>query len=121
MEVKAIAFCGVRTRKFEEMERLFGEIMGMSPTRRDADMLIWRLPDGALVEVFADGEPEHQHFGTAPVVGFAVDNVKQALEELRAAGVKLLGTLTEVGERGYAFFEGPDGNVYEITGPLTSS
>jgi len=121
VEVKGIAFCGIRTSKFAEMEWLFGEVMGMTPTQRDAEMLIWRLPDGALVEVFAKDDPEHQHFGTAPVVGFLVDDVKRSLAELEAAGVKLIGDLTDLGDRGYAFFEGPDGNVYELTGPLTSN
>jgi catechol 2,3-dioxygenase-like lactoylglutathione lyase family enzyme len=120
VQVRGIAFCGVRTGKFAEMERFFGDVMGMTPTKRDDEMLIWQLPDGALVEVFANDEPEHQHFGTAPVVGFLVDDIKRSLTELEAAGVKLIGELTHVGDRGYAFFEGPDGNIYEITGPLTS-
>jgi hypothetical protein len=120
MNVTGIAFCGVRTARFQEMDRLFGDIMRMAPTKRADDMLIWRLPDGGLVEVFGEHEPEHLHFGQAPVVGFLVDDVTGAREELETAGIKLIGPLEVVGDRGYAFFEGPDGNVYEVTGPLSS-
>lgn len=118
MQVKGTAFCGVRTPRFAEMERLFGDVMGMQVVAREDDMLIWRLPDGSLVEVFASDEPQHQHFGTAPVVGFLVDDVQHSFEELKLAGLRTLGPLTITGDRGYAFFIAPDGNIYEITGPL---
>ena len=51
-----------------------------------------------------------EHFATGPVVGFAVRDLAAAVEELRRAGVELLG------EPGPAWqhFRGPDGNVYEL-------
>jgi hypothetical protein len=117
MKVRGLAFCGVRTDNFDEMGELFGGLMGMTSTKHGTDMLIWRLPDGGLVEVFAEDEPEHQHFTTGPVVGFLVDDALAAWSELINAGLEMLGPLTHVGDRAYGFFRAPDGNIYEITGP----
>ncbi len=118
MEVRSLAFCGVRTDKMGQMRTLFGDVMNMKATKQEADMLIWRLPDGGLVEVFGKNEPEHQDFTTGPVIGFLVDDALAAHDELVSAGLELLGPLTYVGDRAYCFFRAPDGNVYEITGPV---
>lgn len=118
MHVEGIAFCGVRTTMFDEMDWLFGDIMGMQSTKRTDDMLIWQLPDGGLVEVFAQDEPEHLDFCTGPVVGFIVDDVGKSRNELESVGINFLGPMQIVGDRAYGFFRGPDGNVYEITGPI---
>jgi len=53
---------------------------------------------------------ELAHFATGPVVGFAVRDLAAAVEELRRAGVELLG---EPGPM-WQHFRGPDGNVYEL-------
>jgi hypothetical protein len=41
-------------------------------------MVIWQLPDGSLVEVFGEDEPDHLHLDAGPVVGFLVDDVAAA-------------------------------------------
>ena len=51
-----------------------------------------------------------RHFATGPVVGFAVRDLPAAVDELRRAGVELLG---EPGPT-WQHFRGPDGNVYEL-------
>lgn len=119
MNVEGLAFVGTRTARFQEMSRFFGETMGLEMTVDEPGMIIWRLPDGGLVEVFSEDEPEHRFFATGPVVGFRVDDVTKARAELEDAGIEFLGPTVHVeGQgRGYAFFRAPDGNVYEITGP----
>jgi catechol 2,3-dioxygenase-like lactoylglutathione lyase family enzyme len=44
------------------------------------------------------------------VVGFAVRDLRAAVDELRRAGVELLGEP----EPTWQHFRGPDGNVYEL-------
>jgi hypothetical protein len=120
MQVKGITFVGTRTARFAEMERLFGDTMGLDLKSRADDMVIWQVPDGSLVEVFGEDEPDHLHFDAGPVVGFLVDDVAAARAELEAAGHPPIGPLHTVdGRRGWSFFRGPDGNVYEITGPVS--
>jgi hypothetical protein len=86
-------------------------------TLQGSDIGIWKLPDGGLVEIFAEDEPEHLFFTTGPVAGFRVDDVTKARVELEEAGIEFLGPMERVEGRGWSFFRGPDGNVYEITGP----
>ena len=71
---------------------------------------VFELPDGRRVEVFGLTYPGKWHFDSGPVVGFAVDDLSRAVDQLREAGVELLG------EPGTSWqgFRGPDGNVYEL-------
>ncbi len=122
MQVRGITFVGSRTSRFGEMDRLFGDTMGLELKSRVDDMVIWQLPDGSLVEIFGEDEPDHLHFDSGPVVGFLVDDVTAARTELDAAGHQLIGPMYSVdGGRGWSFFRAPDGNVYEITGPVSGS
>ena len=59
---------------------------------------------------FGSSHPGKEHFDTGPVVGFAVRDLPTAVDELRRAGVELLG---EPGPT-WQHFRGPDGNVYEL-------
>jgi catechol 2,3-dioxygenase-like lactoylglutathione lyase family enzyme len=54
--------------------------------------------------------PGHGVFPRLPVVGFTVRDLPAAVDELRTAGVELLG---EPGPT-WQHFRGPDGNVYEL-------
>jgi hypothetical protein len=56
------------------------------------------------VEVFDAANPGKDHFDTGPVGGFAVRDLPAAVDELRAAGVELLG---EAGPS-WQHFRGPD-------------
>jgi len=71
---------------------------------------VFELPDGHHVEVFGPDYPGKDHFDTGPVVGFAVRDLHGAVEELRRAGVELLGEPGPTWQQ----FRGPDGNVYEL-------
>ncbi len=71
---------------------------------------LFTLPDGGIIEVFDDGCRGKEHFDTGPVAGFRVRDLPAAVEELRAAGVELLG---EPGPS-WEHFRGPDGKVYEL-------
>jgi hypothetical protein len=117
MKVEGLAFVGTRTDQFEAMRKLYHETMGLELTHEEPGMCIWRLPDGGLVEIFSVDEPEHLDFTTGPVPGFRVDDVTSARKTLEEAGMEFLGPMQRVNGRGWSFFRGPDGFVYEITGP----
>jgi catechol 2,3-dioxygenase-like lactoylglutathione lyase family enzyme len=119
MRVIGLKFVGIRTERFVEMDEFFGGVMGLSEASREHGMVIWRLPDGSLVEIFARGEADHLFFGDAPVVGLQVDDVASAREELERAGAEFVGPMQSLDGRGWSFFRAPDGNLYEITGPLS--
>jgi len=85
----------------------------------DGEFLEATAANGDKLEIFGPTGPQPAYqFAAAPVVvGFLVDDIEAARNELAAApGVELLGEL-EVMEDGYAWqhFRAPDGLVYELT------
>jgi hypothetical protein len=76
----------------------------------EADFWVFELPDRRHVEIFGSSYRGKEHFGTGPVVGFAVRDLPAAVDELRRAGVELLG---EPGPT-WQHFRGPDGNICEL-------
>ncbi len=116
MNVKALAWLGIRTEKFEETVRFFTDVMHLVVDTEKIDYVVFRLPDGALVEVYGSESFHNTHFTTGPVVGFLVDDAEQAAAELQTAGVELIGpTRHWPGDYASQHFRGPDGRVYEVT------
>ncbi len=116
LEIHGLAWAGTRTERFAETTAFFRDVLGLRVVHDTAHQVVFALPDGALVEVFGPGDPDHDHFSTGPVVEFLVDDVPAARAELEAAGVELLGPVGE-GSPGeaWAHFRAPDGNVYGLT------
>ena len=116
MQVKGLAWLGTRTQEFEAATRFFGETLGLSAEHEEPDFALFRLPDGARVEVFGPGDRDHEHFTTGPVAGFLVDDVEEARAELERAGISFIGPVYHYdANSAWSHFIGPDGNVYEIT------
>jgi catechol 2,3-dioxygenase-like lactoylglutathione lyase family enzyme len=117
MEVRGISWMGVRTERFAAMRALLRDTMGLELVRDEHDTAGFRFPGGEELEIYAGDEPHHRFFGPGPVVGFEVDDFERARRALVAAGVELLTEPQHRDRRGWVHFRGPDGNVYEITGP----
>ncbi len=114
MRAKGLAWLGTRTHNFEETATFFGDTLGLRKVHEEPDFAVFRLPNGDGVEVFGPGD--HQHFTTGPVVGFLVDDVREARADLEEAGITFIGPVHEAGDGGsWSHFTGPDSNVYEIT------
>jgi catechol 2,3-dioxygenase-like lactoylglutathione lyase family enzyme len=105
-----LGWAGTRTRYGAELAAFYEHVLGLQPVHVEPDFWVFEIPDGRHVEVFGQGYAGKAHFDTGPVVGFAVDDLSSAVEELRRAGVELLG---EPGPT-WQHFRGPDGNVYEL-------
>jgi len=104
------------------MTRFVGGTLELSKVHVEPGFAVFRLPNGDSVEVFGPGDREHEHFDTGPVVGFLVDDVKEARTDLEAAGIAFIGPVHEADDGGsWSHFKGPDGNVYEITAPAPES
>lgn len=117
MELTGLKWFGTRTEKFEETVSFFRDVMKLKVIEKGESFAWFRFPNGDEVEIFGIDEPDHTHFTTGPVIGFGVTDIEGARRELEAAGIKFVGTIhREQGGR-WSHFYGPDGNVYEITGP----
>jgi catechol 2,3-dioxygenase-like lactoylglutathione lyase family enzyme len=110
MDVQQLGWTGTRTDRGEELAHFYQDVLGLRLVHTEPDFWAFQLPNGSHVEVFGPQFPGKDHFGTAPVVGFAVTDLAGAVEELRDAGVALIG---EAGPT-WQHFRGPDGNVYEL-------
>jgi catechol 2,3-dioxygenase-like lactoylglutathione lyase family enzyme len=117
MDVRRIAWLGVRTEHADAMVAFLRDTLGMALEHAGNDQWVFSLPDGAKTEVFSSDSPHNVHFESAPVAGFYVDDVSQATDELREAGVEIVhGPVVEDdGDAAWVHFRGPDGNLYELT------
>ena len=110
MHITELGWAGTRTADSEELAGFYAKVLGLLLVHEEPGFWVFELPNGRHVEVFAEEYPGKEHFATGPVVGFAVTDMHAAVEELRAAGIELLG---EAGPS-WQHFMGPDGNVYEL-------
>jgi hypothetical protein len=110
MEITGLGWCGTRTENPEALARFYQQVLGLPLGHVEPSLWVFDLPDGRHVEVFGSGYPGRDHFSTGPVIGFAVTDLAAATEELRRAGIELLGNPGP----GWQHFRGPDGNVYEL-------
>lgn len=111
MDVIGLGWTGTRTRSAAELARFHAQVLGLELVHTEPAFWVFSLPGGQQVEVFGERYPGKEHFSTGPVVGFAVADLPAAVDELRRAGVELLGRPGP----SWQHFRGPDGNVYELT------
>ncbi len=115
-----IGFVGFRTDRFDEMVRLFGELLGLQQMH-DAPGAAWfRLGADAELHVYAETDPDHAFFTTGPVVGLRVDDVDAARSRLEADGLEMLTDVERTESAAWCHFRAPDGTVLEIIGPAAS-
>jgi len=115
MKTLGISWMGVRTREFAGMVKLFRDALGLELTHAEEEFVVLRTQDGDKVEIFGPNWKYNKHFSAAPVVGFLVEDMDEARDRLKEAGLELIGDVKK-GEKGYAWqhFRGPDGNIYEL-------
>jgi catechol 2,3-dioxygenase-like lactoylglutathione lyase family enzyme len=116
MEVVALGWLGTRTANAAALADFYERVLGLPLVHQEPGFWVFKLPSGYNVEVFDAANPGKDHFTTGPVAGFAVRDLPAAVEELRAAGVELLG---ESGPT-WQHFRGPDGNVYELVAAVSA-
>ena len=113
MKVKALVWLGVKTPHFDTMTALF-KVMGLETYHEDGLSSRFRLANQTEVHVYSSADPDHDFFGSGPVVGFLVDDLENAKTEMEAAGVTFVGPVQRSETHSWNHFYGPDGNVYEL-------
>jgi catechol 2,3-dioxygenase-like lactoylglutathione lyase family enzyme len=109
MEVTGLGWLGTRTDRAVELVEFYSTVLGLPLVHSEPGLWVFALPGGRHVEVFGFDYPGREHFG-GPVAGFEVNDLAAAVEELRAAGIELVGAPGPT----WQGFRGPDGNVYEM-------
>lgn len=116
MKVRGIVWVGTRTDAFDETVAFFTDVLGIDLPVVSPEFAWSRMPDTSQLEVFGPADRDHLHFTTGPVPEFLVDDLAAAIEELKAAGVEILGRPVVQADGGWVHFRAPDGNVYGLTG-----
>lgn len=110
-----VGFIGLRTDRFDEMVRFFGELLGLPTIRSEPGAVRFRLGEETELHVYSVDDPDHAFFTTGPVVGLLVDeDVAVLRERLEAAGVVFIGPVQREGPASWNHFEAPDGTVMEL-------
>jgi catechol-2,3-dioxygenase len=127
MKVLRIGYAGLRTSRVEEMTSFFRDVLGLESAGDGETVTFTRLPTDRrdLVEVFT---PDHRDERMIPdgvdfMIAFVVDDLEQALAEVKAVGLELVGDVVWAAEAfanpaqegfGWFFVRAPDGRVYVI-------
>jgi predicted enzyme related to lactoylglutathione lyase len=119
MKVHGLVWVGTRTAAFDETVSFFRNVLGVDLEVVSRDFAWSRMPNTSQLEVFGPGDTDHLGFTTGPVPEFLVDDVDAATEELRAAGVELLGEPVVEADGAWVHFRAPDGYVYGLTAAAT--
>ena len=90
MTVRALGWLGVRTPAADAMVAFYRDVLRLEVILQRPGATWFRLPDGTEVHVYGPDDEDHGFFGTAPVVGLAVDSFRAAHAALAAAGVEFL-------------------------------
>jgi glyoxylase I family protein len=111
MQLRGITFVGTRTEHRAETAAFARDVLGLTPAAVDGvDAEIFVLPDGSSFAVTSPDGPDDRE----RTVGFLVDDLDQAVEELRASGVPVDDEIAETSSQRYFHFRGPDGCLYEL-------
>ena len=113
MKVKSFSWVGVSTDNFERSLGFFRDLLGMQVWVQGEQQAILTTESGQQLEIFGGDEREKQLTGS-PVVAFEVDDLEAALDELRMAGIELIGEIGRWNGFAWQYFRSPDGHVFEL-------
>ena len=115
--ILGIGWLGLRTERFTEMAEFYRDVMGLTPTLEiPGQFLVFDLPGGDRVELFAAGSPFNPHFPATPVAEFLVEDVDRTRATMEAKGIEFVHTGRDDAHGGaWAHFRAPDGNLYGLT------
>jgi predicted enzyme related to lactoylglutathione lyase len=105
---------GVVVEDLDGQARFWSELLGASESARGPDFVQFDFPGGRTFEVLrrsSDPEYDRPRFQ----VGFAVEDIGAARDELIRRGVEPVSDIVRADESSWAYFRDPKGNVFEIT------
>lgn len=114
MKVKGYSWCGVGTDDFEATLSFFTKVTGLrliEAEERGVAML--SVADGQILEVFGPGT-QGRKLTSPPVLGFEVDDIAAARDELLRHDVEILGDIGSWNGFEWIKFRGPDGHIFAL-------
>jgi glyoxylase I family protein len=118
MNIQGIVFAGTGTEARAQMAAFTREVLGLAPASvAGVEADLFDLPHGSS---FAVASPQGMG-ATDRSVGFLVDDIDAAVQELRAAGAEVDDEISGNARERYVHFRAPDGQLYELVERLHSS
>jgi predicted enzyme related to lactoylglutathione lyase len=105
---------GVVVEDLEAGRRFWGDLLGQPESDSGSDYVEFELGEGRTFEVLARSD-RAEYDRPRFQVGFAVEDIASAREELIRRGVEPITEIVEGEQSSWAYFRDPEGNVFEIT------
>jgi hypothetical protein len=127
MKVTGIDWVLAPTASLATSVAFFRDAMGIAVTNEGVPVLDVqfsryaqiKMPNGVVLEIVEPKEAVAHLYG-APVVSITVDDLAQARRELESRQIEFLTPIFDTNRgRGWTYFRAPDGNVYQLQGPLS--
>ena len=113
MRVLGYTWAGVRTSDLDSAARFFTDMLGLQRVHEGKGLVQFELPSGQLFEVFGE-ESRYFQFHQCPVIGFQVEDVRAAKQELQDRGVEFVTEVFGGADECWTYFRGPNGYLYEL-------
>ena len=113
MQIKCFSWVGVSTSDFEHSLRFYRDVLGLEVWVAGEEQAILMTASGHQLEIFGRDEREKQ-LTLSPVVALEVDNLETAREELRLAGIELIGEVGRWNGFTWQYFRSPEGHMFEL-------
>jgi catechol 2,3-dioxygenase-like lactoylglutathione lyase family enzyme len=104
---------GVVCADLDAQRRFYRDVLGLREADQGEDWVQFDMGAGVTFEIIAQSEdPEYDQ--PRYQVGFAVEDIHAARDELLSRGVQVVSDIKGSNSR-WAYFRDPEGNVFEIT------
>jgi len=120
---KLFAIC-LLVDDFEKSLNFYRDVLGLKVKSQEEKFANFQLGETELAIFQKDGAvamfPEqHMGKGGGSVIGFQVENLEEAIGQLKMKGVEIFeGPKTTPWGQKVAYFKDPDGNIWEISEPF---
>ena len=107
---------GVVAEDLEAQRRFYGDVLGLAEVEAGDDYVQFDMGEGRVFEVIRRSE-QPQYDAPRTQIGFQVEDIRAAREELIRRGVEPLTEIEGGPESAnlWAYFRDHEGNVFEIT------
>ncbi len=113
MRVLGYTWAGVRTDDLKSAARFFADILGLTVVYQGKGIVQFEMPSGQLFEIFSS-ESRYYQLHACPVLGFQVEDVREARKELERLGAEFVTEIYGDESEAWTYFRGPDGYLYEL-------
>jgi catechol 2,3-dioxygenase-like lactoylglutathione lyase family enzyme len=105
---------GVVVDDLDGQRRFWGELLGLPEAAADSGYVQFDMGHGRVFELLQRSDLS-QYDRPRFQVGFAVEDIQGAREQLLRLGADPISEIVEGGGSSWAYFRDPEGNVFEIT------